>query len=531
MSGTGRINEALPGHHGATTSNTTSQNGSGLSHHDPELEAKKATSAAGNYPYWDNTSQGQQGKRSEGPSSGSLEPQHSRAETSGGLGSGGLATGSGATGATGAGHIASDSRDHEPLYASTRAGQTKSSNHPAGVPSSAAKQFPETGDLHTNRREEALTTGAGVAGAGYLASKRNEHQGLDGQQRGTATSSHKKTPSATPDNLKHITGEDRSGGRGQEALAGGAGLAGASHSASHKKGDRLDASSNTSSSKPRVAFGDNNASPATTKTGAGGLSSLGSHHHDPEIGTKQATSAAGNYPHWGGDNSNKRRDEEILGAGAGAAGLAGAAHHHSHHPSHETTPGTASSGHLGQRDATGRDAELYGAAPGQGSSTSGHLDSRRREEEVLAGASGLGGAGYTGSEAMRRHNDQALEDSAYPDFTGQGELTPAQRAALAAWNETNSGIGAYTETGSHNLGSGSGLEYGATGTTAGSASRVGGLGSSGNGREGVPRTHAASDEAARLTSSGQSGVGSSSGVGASDVSLAGSKGGLGNSQY
>lgn len=83
------------------------QHHTGHAHHDPEAEAKKATSAAGNYPYWGDLERDGQGHRSEGGvggnNSGSIDPtQHSTRHgtssvgTGASVGAGALAAGTGA---------------------------------------------------------------------------------------------------------------------------------------------------------------------------------------------------------------------------------------------------------------------------------------------------------------------------------------------------------------------------------------------------------------------------------------------------
>ncbi|ROV99128.1 hypothetical protein VMCG_06575 [Cytospora schulzeri] len=520
-----KVKEAVTGHHNNTANKNDSlacedrgaQHHTGHAHHDPEAETKKATSAAGNYPYWGNLERDGQGHRSEGLGSGSRDTQHSHGKTAGGIGAGALATGAGASGA---GHLASrEGRQQEPLYASTRDAQT-TRDHPGGSTTSG-QTYPTTDNTnHLRGHEGALAgagAGAGVAGAGYLASRdrddrRDERNQATSSVPGTHTSGTTATSSSRhhdPEkDARHATSaagnypntSDHDSRREKEYLgagAGAAGLAGAGYLASKDRNDEHHSSNAPGSNQRNVAFSGNTA--PGTQTGPG-LHSSGQHHHDPEIDAQKATSAAGNYPHWGEKGGEHNSNREGGNLGVGAAGLAGAAgagyvgHNklnerkdaHQSYPSRDTTTGgSAVPSSFDQLETTSRGADPYGAGS---SSTGHHHDSHRRGEEGLAGAAGLGAAGYAANEGHRHnHGDDTTrgESGLYSEGYNSNELTPAQLAAQRAWEKENPGIsGAFPDSGENNLrsdntlGSGnnnlssgnnlrSDAEYAAAGTAAG----------------------------------------------------------------
>ncbi|KUI56292.1 hypothetical protein VP1G_03649 [Cytospora mali] len=426
-----KIKDAVKGgHHDTAAKNESAacedrgaQHHTGHAHHDPEPEAKKATSAAGNYPYWGNLPRDGQG---HGSGIDSREHQHGHS----GAGAGALATGAG-SGAAGAGYLPSkdtrdlNTREQDPLYASTR-------DHPTGDRN--------TGSNSHRREEEALAGGAGIAGAGYLASrdrddrKDERHPATSSapvtQSTTTAASSSRHDPQRETQQATSAAGNyphsNEKGDRRKEeeylgAGAGAAGLAGAGYLATRDRKDE-----NPTSDSKRVAFSGNTAAPGTqTTTGA---PSSGQHHHDPEIDAQKATSAAGNYPHWGGEHN--KRDEERLGAGAGAAGLAGAGYYgskklderkdaHQSYPSRETntTTSTGAPGSFSQLDET-RNVNPS-ASTQSGAYPTGNDNSYRKEEGALAGMVGLGAAGMAGNEEKKRHH--------YRNSGGQADLAATSR--------------------------------------------------------------------------------------------------------
>lgn len=184
------------GTHGVNTQPATS-------HHDPVTEAQKATSAAGNYPYWSKDASGNTSTQHTGiaeaatpsktTSSGDND-SHRKEEA--------LAAGAGASGLAGAGYLASrklDDREAEkqssPALAQSTHGHkeniTEHRDHAstgrhdpeydAKRATSGAGNYPHwDNDQKDNDHSKGLAAaglgGAGLAGAGYLASDRSEER-------------------------------------------------------------------------------------------------------------------------------------------------------------------------------------------------------------------------------------------------------------------------------------------------------------------------------------------------------------------
>lgn len=173
------------------------------SRHDPVTEAQKATSAAGNYPYWSNDDNANRATTNTGlaeaatpsktTSSGDNE-SHRKEEA--------LAAGAGASGLAGAGYLASkkqhdrnEGKESSPTLGQTTSGAKESgTEHRTHAPTghhdpayeaqratSGAGNYPHWDNDkkdHDNNRGLAAAGvgGAGLAGAGLLASNRNEER-------------------------------------------------------------------------------------------------------------------------------------------------------------------------------------------------------------------------------------------------------------------------------------------------------------------------------------------------------------------
>lgn len=328
-------------------------------------------------------------------------------------------------------------------------------------------------DSH-RKEEEALAAGAGaagLAGAGYYASKRGDKeepsrdtvshgtQGTHGTRGGltqtsqpTSTSASRHDPvteaekatsaagnypylnndtsdasrptkdtglaaAATPS--KTTSSGDNDTHRREEALATGAGatgLAGAGYIAGRKLNDRED----------EKQFGQN---PGQNVTGVQS-SSTGHHthtapgHHDPEDAAKRATSGAGNFPHWDNDKQDNDHNKGLAAAGVGGAGLAGAGLLASNrsderkddlrHNTRETTLGSAAPTSLTQRDTTARQVEP---------STSGGI------HNTVVGAGSSEYSAPLGSSPTTSGAGPQTQTSSY-------QTQPAaQAAARQAWNK------------------------------------------------------------------------------------------------
>lgn len=185
------------GSHGTQGTNTQHA----TSHHDPVTEAQKATSAAGNYPYWSSDNSGTTGTKntdvaeaatpSKTTSSGDND-SHRKEQA--------LAAGAGASGLAGAGYLASKHDRKEDKQSVPALGQTtsgiKDSNtehrthaatghhdpeYDAKRATSGAGNYPHwDNDKKDNDNSRGLAAaglgGAGLAGAGYLASNRTEER-------------------------------------------------------------------------------------------------------------------------------------------------------------------------------------------------------------------------------------------------------------------------------------------------------------------------------------------------------------------
>lgn len=508
-----KIKDAVTGHHDTTATNNKNdslacedrgaQHHTGHAHHDPEADAKKATSAAGNYPYWGNVDREGQGHRSEGLGSGSRETQQQGHGNTSGIGSGAGA------GVAGAGYLASRDRDD-----------------------------------HMGHQATSSVPGTHTGGTTAASSGRHHDPERDAQH---ATSAAGNYPNNTNDHDSRREKEYLGAG------AGAAGLAGAGYLASRDRNEGHQSSNAPGPNQRNVAFSGNNAAPGTTQTGSG-LQSSGQHHRDPELDAQKATSAAGNYPHLGeqGDHS-RNRDERNLGAGAaGLTGAAGAGYlghqklggrndAQQSYPSREANTGhSAVPSSFDQLESNSRrSADPYGA--GTSSSTGGHHDSHgnRRGEEGLVGAAGLGAAGYAANERHRQHNDTTRGDTGFNnEGYNSNDTTPAQVAAQKAWAQENSATsGSFQEPGanysrsdnnnnnmrSDNNNLRSDAEYAAAGTAAGAgatglAHRQHGHGQTGT--EDPSRTHAhrGSDTTDYAAQNSQSGARRSSRAGSTGES-------------
>lgn len=399
-----KIKEAVTGHNNNNTATNNkndslacedrgAQHHTGHAHHDPEADAKKATSAAGNYPYWGNLERDGEGHRSEGGIGGNTgsrdSTQHGSHGSHGntaGVGAGALAAGAGAAGA--GHHLGSreGGREQDPLYASTRDAQTMRRNHPGEGSTTSGQTYPTSANNtnHLRGHEGALAGAAGDAGAGYPASgDRNERI-------------HNTTSSG-----------DRDSRREKEYLGAGAGAAGVAGAGYLASRDRRDENPSSTSTGPgpehrNIAFASGTAP--------------GTQTHDRSLPMRDTHNTPGGHPStvpssFDQLNTPSRGADPYAGGGTSSPSTTGPGQHHDGH-------------------------------------------SHRRGEEAL-GAAGLGAAaGYAGTEAGHRHhhNDDATGGAVYsgsgPDGYNPNDPTPAQLAAQRAWSNENPGIsGAFPESG------------------------------------------------------------------------------------
>lgn len=433
-------------------------------HHDPEIDAKKATSAAGNYPYWgDMAKNGEEGhnhhdhqhhhhRDDDTSASGALdgESHHHHQKDSaiaGGALATSLATGAGASGAGDSSSTDDISPRHAEDTSRTIPDTTQQTNYPMHTGDANTQGTAAPVSTHGNNNDASSTrdfaAGAGGVGAGYLASRhqdpnRDVHRaGESGDalapeyanQSGRAfpLQGHSATGSAA-DSVRPGTahgGDDESRRRKEEGLlgagAGAAGLAGAGYLASRKQDEEF---------RPEDR-------PTTTGVTSGQREST-------SLGARAMNSGSGGVYN------------TVVGAGSGEdSQLRGSS------PS-------APSGHVGPRDATAVGPQTTQYATSSGQQQAGTSESKsggHRDKEALAAVAALGaGTGAVAAEEKHRHyahkdeNNSTTtppatqhEDKMYRDTSNRPSQTssgptatasqPAQLAAQQAWNRQQTPTG------------------------------------------------------------------------------------------
>lgn len=316
---------------------------SGHQHHvDPETEAKQATSAAGNYPYWgDLPKEGEREVNRESAAMRGMESDNIHSSTGhSGLEKSALATGAGAAGA---GYLA-----HEPTKSSDEISATATSpkttvpfqkdlaDHSTAKPtmldnaSTTAQvdplEYPPKYDQGHGKRNEELAGAslAGAAGVGYLAHKKNDdHKEKEleksnstamsapsqiapssvEQRYAVAPATQQATTMSSPSQNPKAAAAAAAPGdyhdyKKEEALAGGAGLASLGAGAGYL------ASRNNENFKTREEARPSTIAPSSTQreTTAGGFSTT--HQADPTVsgGIHNTVVGAGSV-----EDSNARR--------------------------------------------------------------------------------------------------------------------------------------------------------------------------------------------------------------------------------
>lgn len=449
----------------------TSDNTHHTKYHDPEVDAKQATSAAGNYPYWgDLPREGED--QSSGPKHGSVIDD-SREKQSSDTGATGAvqtapsittssanrnapekhsskkeeAAGAGLAGAAGATYLVShEGRKHDANessskrdtpYTTTSQTQTPSKAYGPGYTATQTSETPTSDHYATResshkRDELALGTGAaGLAGAGYLASREKQHDTRDEAQAKKSpmynTSSSGPVQSSTYESAAEPSqayrpqdasstdpyGTHNSGKKDGLALgAGAAGLAGAGYLAS-RNNDRSNEPSTSGGIHNTVVGRGSPTDPkfhqsySTTATTVGPQQNVGIDQHGSRItGT------------FGAPKSGEDRDTQGLAAAAGVgagAGLAAAEKHrydqdkyykgneskhsasqahkqlgesHSHH--HDSRPAQSSSIQQPAQVAAAQQAWNK-----QDSTTDTRHDNNHRGAELATAGAGIAGVGAT----------------------------------------------------------------------------------------------------------------------------------------
>lgn len=375
--------------HATQGSHTQTLGHTGTARHDPTTEAQKATSAAGNYPYWKDDDNGDKSTKDTTPaeaatpskttSSGDNNTHRKEKEA--------LTAGAGALGLAGAGYQASRDREghREDKQSSLAPGQatsqaeehhtytsgyhdreTDAKRTTGGAGDYSQRNGQETEDSDNKKLAAAGLGGAALAGTGYLASKKTD------ERRGELPGSTRETSSgiAAPDSLAVRDSTSRqvepASGGGIHNTVVGAGSTEYSHPAG---------SSNTTSA------GHQTTTPSQAGQPAAQAAAL-------QAWNKQQPESSGPDGDKGGDS--KHSDLKYAAAGtAFGAGAAGIAADYGQGKDHEESPRTAQAEKVAER-ALGSDGKPHAPSATQGpGSTVGKGASS-------GAASGHGVAGFSG---------------------------------------------------------------------------------------------------------------------------------------
>lgn len=402
------------GSHNIQGSNTQTSSHTGTSHHDPAVETQKATSAAGNYPYWSN--EGNENKVTS--NTGSAEAATPSKTTSSGDNDShrkeqALAAGAGVSGLAGAGYLASKNReDHkEEKEASPILGQTtsKANEHQtraytghhdpetdAKRATSGAGNYPHWDEQkkdhdHSKGLAAAGIGGAGLAGAGQLASDRTEERKdeLPGSTRETTSGIAAPGGVAQRDTTSRQVEPTTSGGIHNTVVGAGSSeyspplgsfnTAGASHQAQ-------------TSSQPSQPIAQAAAKQAWNK--------------------QQSDSS-----NIGEDTSNNRKHSDLKYAAAGTAfgaGAAGLAADYGQGKEHEENPRTDEAEKVAER-ALGSDGKPHAPSATEGASSG-----------LTSGAAGLAGQSGNGAKVFHKC-DQCGHDNDISRYFGKDAIFRSQQ--------------------------------------------------------------------------------------------------------
>ncbi|KAI3394491.1 hypothetical protein diail_2625 [Diaporthe ilicicola] len=405
-------NQGTQAHSSQTSHPTTTS----TTRHDPVTETQKATSAAGNYPYWNNSQVGSQptttstataATPSKTTSSGDNDT-HRREEQA-------LAAGAGATGLAGAGYLASKKHDDhkdekqtsqtpsQSVSGAQTSGighQTHSTTNPrdpedeAKRATSGAGNYPHWGsDSHDHDKNRDLAAagvgGAGLAGAGLLASNRaDEHKDHPGNTtRETTVGSAAPTSLAQRDTTARQADPSTSGGIHNTVVGAG-------------------------SSEYTPPTG----STTTTTTGDGHQTQPPTHQSQPaaQAAARQAwnqheTTSSNTVDDTSKDNKRSELGYAAAGTalGAGAAGLAA---NYGQGKEHENNPRTKESEKVADR-ALGSDGKPHapssteGVGSGSGNSAPSGLTSGGSGLSGQSASSGIGPKVFHKCENCGHDND------------------------------------------------------------------------------------------------------------------------------
>lgn len=372
------------------------------SHHDPVTETQKATSAAGNYPYWDN----EDNKNRSAQNTGVAEAATPSKTTSSGDNDShrkeqALAAGAGASGLAGAGYLASKKLDdrNEDKQSSPTHGQTTSGFKDSSVehhthastghrdPGYDAKQVTSGTDNYPHRESDnnrskelaaAGLGGAGLAGAGYLASNRAD------ERKDEPTSSTRETTSgiAAPGGLTQRDTTSRqvdpttSGGIHNTVVGAGSSeySAPVGSSTTTAPGHQTQASTQPSQTPAQVAA--------------------------QQAWNKQQPTSANTAPDTSQDNKHSDLKYAAAGAafGAGATGLAA---DYGQGKEHEANPRTDKSEEIASR-ALGSDGKPHAPSSTDGSGNGSQKNLSSGLTSGVSGLAGQSGSSGTGSKVLHK---------------------------------------------------------------------------------------------------------------------------------
>lgn len=391
--------------HGTQGSTIQAPSQTATSLHDPVTEAQKATSAAGNYPYWSNDDTANRATKTTGvaeaatpsktTSSGDNE-SHRKEEA--------LAAGAGASGLAGAGYLASKKLDdrNEDKKSSPTLGQTTSGVKPTGTEhpthtstghhdpeyeakraTSGAGNYPHwDNDKKDNDNNKGLAAagvgGAGLAGAGLLASNRKE------ERKDELPSSTRETTSgiAAPGNLAQRDTTSR----------------------------QVDPATSGGIHNTVVGAGSSEYSPplgSSNTIGAGYQTQPSSQPSQPvaqaaaqQAWNKQQPASSNTVGDTGRDNKHSDLGYAAAGTafGAGAAGLAA---EYGQGKEHETNPRTDTSEKVADR-ALGSDGKPHAPSSTEGLTGGNEKSTSSGLTSGVAGLAGQSGSTGTGAKVLHK---------------------------------------------------------------------------------------------------------------------------------
>lgn len=386
---------------GTQGGNISGSSHTAASHHDPVTEAQKATSAAGNYPYWDN----EDNKNRSATNTGVAEAATPSKTTSSGDNDShrkeqALAAGAGASGLAGAGYLANKNLDDrkEDKHSSPTHGQTTSGfkdssvEHQSHAPTghrepgydakrdtTGAGNYARTEDDKSKELAAAGLGGAGLAGAGYLASNRAD------ERKDEPTSSTRETTSgiAAPGGL---TQRDTTSRQVDPTTSGGI------HNTVVGAG--------SSEYSPPVG------SSTTTAPGHQTQPSTQSTQPAAQLAAQQAWNKQQQpaSPSTAQDTSKDNKSSDLKYAAAGAAfgaGATGLAADYGQGKEHEANPRTDKSEEIASR-ALGSDGKPHAPSSTEGSASGNQKDVSSGLTSGVSGLAGQSGSPGTGSKVLHK---------------------------------------------------------------------------------------------------------------------------------